>query len=111
MTAGRRSTRFRTPSRRRPPSYYVFDVMTLNGRDVKSKTLEARRELLERNIPPKLDEPVRYMGAFDADLGDLVESVKAQGLEGLVAKRRSKGLPGLRPGAWMKLRINQGQSS
>ena len=71
-----------------PILYYVFDVMTLNGRDVKSKTLEARRELLERNIPPKLDEPVRYMGAFDADLGDLVESVKAQGLEGLVAKRR-----------------------
>jgi bifunctional non-homologous end joining protein LigD len=93
-----------------PILYYVFDVMTLNGRDVKSKTLEARRELLERNILPKLDEPVRYMGAFDADLRDLVESVKAQGLEGLVAKRRgSKYLPGLRPGAWMKLRINQGQ--
>ncbi|HEX2445784.1 MAG TPA: non-homologous end-joining DNA ligase [Vicinamibacterales bacterium] len=93
-----------------PILYYVFDVMTLNGRDVKSKTLEARRELLERNILPKLDEPIRYMGAFDADLRDLVESVKAQGLEGLVAKRRgSKYLPGLRPGAWMKLRINQGQ--
>jgi DNA ligase D-like protein (predicted ligase) len=93
-----------------PIFYYVFDVMILNGRDVRTKTLEARRQLLERNILPKLDEPVRYMGAFDAELRDLIASVKAQGLEGLVAKRRgSKYQPGLRSGAWMKMRINQGQ--
>jgi len=37
-------------------------------------------------------------------------SVKAQGLEGLVAKRRdSKYEPGLRSGAWQKMRVNQGQ--
>jgi bifunctional non-homologous end joining protein LigD len=41
---------------------------------------------------------------------DLVESVKAQGLEGLVAKRRdSKYEPGERSGAWQKMRVNQGQ--
>jgi bifunctional non-homologous end joining protein LigD len=39
-----------------------------------------------------------------------VASVKAQGLEGLVAKRRdSKYEPGLRSGAWMKMRVNAGQ--
>jgi bifunctional non-homologous end joining protein LigD len=36
--------------------------------------------------------------------------VKAQGLEGLIAKRRdSKYEPGERSGAWQKMRINQGQ--
>ena len=41
---------------------------------------------------------------------DLVRSVKAQGLEGLVAKRRdSKYEPGLRSGAWQKMRVNAGQ--
>ena len=36
--------------------------------------------------------------------------MKAQGLEGLVAKRRgSRYQPGLRSGAWMKMRINRGQ--
>jgi bifunctional non-homologous end joining protein LigD len=36
--------------------------------------------------------------------------VKAQRLEGLIAKRRdSRYEPGLRSGAWMKKRINQGQ--
>jgi DNA ligase D-like protein (predicted ligase) len=93
-----------------PIIYYVFDVMVLAGRDVKAQMLEARRELLERNVLPKLAEPVRYTGELEASLRDLIESVRAQRLEGLVAKRRdSRYEPGLRSGAWMKSRINQGQ--
>ncbi len=43
-------------------------------------------------------------------LQDLIASVKAQGLEGLVAKRRdSLYEPGLRLGAWQKMRVNRGQ--
>jgi bifunctional non-homologous end joining protein LigD len=93
-----------------PVVYYVFDVMVLAGRDVGSEPLEARRTLLERHVLPKLAEPVRYTGQLDASLQDLVLSVKTQGLEGLVAKRRnSRYEPGLRSGAWMKMRINRGQ--
>src|ERR1700733_9636324 len=41
---------------------------------------------------------------------DLIAAVKAQGFEGLVAKRRnSKYEPGQRSGAWRKMRVNQGQ--
>jgi hypothetical protein len=40
----------------------------------------------------------------------LIASVKAQGLEGLVAKRiDSRYEPGLRSGAWQKMRVNRGQ--
>jgi ATP-dependent DNA ligase len=93
-----------------PILYFVFDVMVFEGRDVKTETLDSRRELLEQRIVPKLAEPVRYVGTLDANLRDLVHSVKAQGLEGLVAKRRdSRYEAGLRSGAWMKMRINQGQ--
>jgi len=93
-----------------PIVYYVFDVMVLGGRDVTGETLEARRELLERSVIPKLAEPVRYMGELDARLRDLLHSVKTQGFEGLVAKRRdSRYEPGRRSGAWMKMRVNQGQ--
>ena len=43
-------------------------------------------------------------------LPDLIASVKAQGFEGLVAKRRdSRYEPGLRSGAWQKMRVNRGQ--
>ena len=93
-----------------PIVYYVFDVMILAGRDLKRETLGARRDLLERKVVPKLAEPVRYIGPLEAGLKDLIHSVKTQGLEGLVAKRRdSRYEPGLRSGAWMKMRINRGQ--
>ena len=93
-----------------PVVYYVFDVMVLAGRDVMRETLEARRELLEQKVLPKLSEPVRYSASLDAALPVLVQSVKAQGFEGLVAKRRNSVYePGLRTGAWMKMRVNRGQ--
>src|SRR4029450_5425766 len=90
--------------------YYAFDLLVLAGRDVRGEPLEARRELLEHRVLPKLTEPVQYLQELDATLRDLVASVKAQGLEGLVAKRRdSRCEPGLRSGAWQKMRVNQGQ--
>ncbi len=40
----------------------------------------------------------------------LIASVKAQGFEGLVAKRRNSAYePGLRSGAWQKMRVNRSQ--
>src|SRR4029078_8807170 len=89
---------------------FVFDVMVLAGRDVMREPLEMRRKLLERKILPKLSEPVRYAAPRDASLPVLIESVKAQGLEGLVAKRLdSRYEAGLRSGAWQKMRVNRGQ--
>ncbi|HKT79628.1 MAG TPA: non-homologous end-joining DNA ligase [Vicinamibacterales bacterium] len=93
-----------------PIIYFIFDMMVLSGRDLKNEPLEARRQLLERTVLPKLGEPVRYAGPIDASLRDLIHSVKSQGLEGLVAKRiGSRYEPGLRSGAWLKMRINHGQ--
>jgi bifunctional non-homologous end joining protein LigD len=92
-----------------PILYYLFDVMVLGGRSVKAETLETRRTLLERHVLPKLSEPARYTGELQVSLRDLIHSVKAQGLEGLVAKRRdSHHEPGRRSGAWMKMRVNRG---
>ena len=79
-----------------PLVYFVFDVMILGGRDVTGEPLTIRRELLETKVLPKLAEPVRYVGLLDAPLPTLIQSVKADGLEGLVAKRLdSRYEPGL----------------
>ena len=93
-----------------PVLYYVFDVMVLAGRDVKAEPLDARTALLARKVVPTLTEPVLHTGELHANLRVLIHSVKLQGLEGLVAKRRdSRYEPGLRSGAWMKMRINRAQ--
>jgi bifunctional non-homologous end joining protein LigD len=90
--------------------YFVFDVLILGGTDLRHETLETRQGLLQRRVLPKLCEPVRYAGPLDAGLSDLIASVKAEGLEGLVAKRRdSRYESGLRSGAWQKMRVNRGQ--
>ena len=93
-----------------PLFYYVFDVLILAGEDVTSEPLVRRRELLQTRVLSKLDEPIRESPILDASLPDLIRSVKAQGLEGIVAKRLdSRYEPGLRSGMWQKMRVNQGQ--
>jgi bifunctional non-homologous end joining protein LigD len=93
-----------------PILYYIFDLMILSGRNIMTEQLERRRDLLERRVLPTLVEPVRYVDALDAELPALIQSVREQRFEGLVAKRRdSRYEPGLRSGAWQKMRVNQGQ--
>ena len=84
--------------------------MLLAGKDVLGETLDSRRALLESKILPKLTEPIRYSPELPGSVADLLQSVKAQGLDGLIAKRRdSRYEPGQRSGAWRKMRVNQGQ--
>src|SRR5215831_19009773 len=93
-----------------PLHYIIFDVLILRGKDVMGEPLIKRRELLEKHVLPKMEEPIRYSPLLDGSLEDLIQSVKVQGLEGLVAKRRdSRYEPGMRSGAWRKMRVNRGQ--
>jgi bifunctional non-homologous end joining protein LigD len=93
-----------------PIFYYAFDVLILRSRDVRFEALETRRELLRTKALSKLHDPIRYSPSLDANLPDLIRSVREQGLEGLVAKRRSSVYEsGQRSGAWLKMRVNRGQ--
>ena len=93
-----------------PLYLYVFDLMVVAGKDVMAQQLDARRDLLRRLVLSKLADPIRDSPELAASLPDLIASVQAQGLEGLVAKRRnSRYEPGQRTGAWQKMRVNRGQ--
>src|SRR5206468_10065599 len=85
-------------------------LLVLNGANVMAEQLTRRRALLTEFVLPKLEAPVRFSPELDAQLPDLIRSIKEQGLEGLVAKRRASAYePGQRSGAWQKMRVNQGQ--
>ena len=87
-------------SSKTPLIYYAFDVMVLAGEDVMGESLETRRRLLEDRVLSKLDEPIRFSPGLDAKLPARIQSVKAQGFDGLVAKnRKSRYEPGQRSGA------------
>jgi bifunctional non-homologous end joining protein LigD len=82
----------------------------LHGREVMGEPLVKRRKLIEKHVLPTLADPIRYSPILEASLPDLIRSVKAQGLEGLVAKRRNSSYePAVRSGAWQKMRVNRGQ--
>lgn len=91
--------------------YYVFDLMVFAGKDVTNESFTARRDLLQSRVLTKLDEPIRESPQLEASLPALIRSVKANALEGLVAKRRdSRYEPGQRSGAWQKMRVNREQA-
>jgi bifunctional non-homologous end joining protein LigD len=93
-----------------PLHFFIFDVLILMGKNVMNEPLVRRRELIEEHVLPTLADPIRYSPILDAPLEALIRSVKDQGLEGLIAKRRgSKYEPGERSGAWQKMRINRSQ--
>jgi len=90
--------------------YYVFDVLVFAGRDMMLEPLSVRRNFLWRRIIPMLGEPIRHCPELNASLPDVVQSVRAAGLEGVVAKSLDSVYePGARSGAWRKMRINRGQ--
>jgi DNA ligase D-like protein (predicted ligase) len=87
---------------------YVFDLLIFRGKDQTQQPLEKRRELLRTKVIPRLPGTIRYSETLQASPAELIEAVREQGFEGIVAKRRdSLYEPGKRSGAWQKMRVLQ----
>ena len=86
-----------------PVVYAIFDLLYLDGRSLMGLTYDERRaELAALGLSgPAWRVPVAHAG----DGRELWEATGAQGLEGIVAKRRdSRYEPGRRTGAWVKVK-------
>jgi bifunctional non-homologous end joining protein LigD len=85
-----------------PLLFYAFDLLQLEGRDLKGLPLITRKTILEKLLPPELPR-LRNSGGIDASTEAVVSAMKARGLEGLVAKLKdSKYQPGRRSKSWIK---------
>jgi bifunctional non-homologous end joining protein LigD len=71
-----------------PLVFFAFDLLMLRGKNMMMEPLSKRREVLREKVLARLEEPIRFPPDLDASLLDLIVSIKAQGFEGLVAKRR-----------------------
>jgi ATP-dependent DNA ligase len=88
---------------------YAFDLLMLQGKDVRSWPLDDRRGHL-REIVQQLPDTIRYSETFNVPLAELVRAVRKHQLEGIVAKRAgSQYRSGERYGDWLKWRANRGQ--
>jgi bifunctional non-homologous end joining protein LigD len=84
--------------------YHVFDVLWLNGRDVTSLPLDARRELLGE-IPFQL--PVERVRPLKGDAP--WERACRDGWEGVIAKRRDSLYEHRRSKHWLKMKCEASQ--
>jgi bifunctional non-homologous end joining protein LigD len=83
-------------------------LLTLQGKDLTKEPLYRRREILRIKVMPRLQDSIRYSETLEASPADLIEAVREQGFEGIVAKRRNSLYePGKRSGAWRKMRVHQ----
>lgn len=89
--------------------YVVFDLLWLDGEDLRERPLEERRDLLESllaNVDPPVQISERLAGSLDAALVE----VRRRGLEGVIAKRRrSPYRSGVRHPDWSKVKVLVGQ--
>ena len=84
--------------------YYVFDLLNLEGRNLKHLPLEQRRQFLE-TIVAEAEVPIRLSRSLDGDPEDLVEQASANNIEGIIAKRRQSIYePDRRSGSWLKVK-------
>ena len=68
-------------------AYAAFDLLWLNGRDLRSQPLTRRKKSLERLIPTSAG-PLNRMPCFEKDGRELFEAACRLELEGIVAKRK-----------------------
>lgn len=89
--------------------YYVFDVLWLDGKDLREIPLNERKEIL-RKIIPDGHGIIRLSETFDAKGTEVYESARRMGLEGIIAKKTdSLYHSGARTTDWLKIKVNQRQ--
>lgn len=84
---------------------YLFDLLWLNGRDLRFQPLRERRVAL-RKLLPKAPGVLRFSDSLPGTANQVVTAVSGLGLEGVIAKRQDSVYEaGERSGAWLKLKL------
>jgi bifunctional non-homologous end joining protein LigD len=99
----------RMPGQQPPICYYLFDILNLDGKDLKNLPLHERKEILQKILPEDHDL-IRISDHLGGRPEQLWTEVCHRGLEGLIGKlRNSKYEPGKRSGAWIKVKCTAAQ--
>jgi bifunctional non-homologous end joining protein LigD len=87
-----------------PVVYFVFDLLYLDGYDLRGAALADRRALLEKVVTP--GGVLRISEVFPADAGEaLLEAARENGLEGVMAKRAAGVYEPRRSSDWQKIKL------
>ncbi len=95
-----------------PVIYYAFDLLYLDGFDLRRVALEQRKQLLQERIVvsgARENGPIHFSDHYAEKGLALFAAAKQRGLEGIVAKKRSSAYQEKRSTDWFKIKITQRQ--
>lgn len=88
-----------------PVKYIVFDILALDGEDLRRRTLAERKNILKNNL--KQNQTIAITDDFK-DGEKLISLMKKKGWEGIVSKKiDSYYFPGKHHHVWLKTKINK----
>lgn len=86
--------------------YYVFDLLWLDGIDLQKEPLVVRQEALKSLVPE--GGVIRFSDSIDECGVEFYEAAKQNGLEGIIAKRKSAPYRGAsRSKDWFKIKVEE----
>ncbi|WP_223690867.1 ATP-dependent DNA ligase [Leifsonia poae] len=95
---------------RAPAHYLVFDLLELDGEDLREHDYDTRRTELAAVLAPPKGHAVQVPPAFDGDLRHAIDSSRELGLEGVMAKQRDGTYAaGRRSRTWIKIKHHRMQ--
>jgi bifunctional non-homologous end joining protein LigD len=86
-----------------PVLYYAFDLLYLDGYDLRKLPLEDRKKKLASILVT--GDAVRYSDHYEKKGKALFEMARAKGLEGILAKKRDSIYQERRATEWLKIKI------
>jgi bifunctional non-homologous end joining protein LigD len=90
--------------------YYVFDILWLDGKDLRELPLLERKEILQQIMPE--NEAIRYSDHVEEKGTEFFKLAEEEGLEGIMAKRSdSTYLANNRSSSWLKIKTSMRQEA
>ena len=87
-------------------TYFAFDVLHLNGHNLRNLDLAQRRRILESLFEGIKSGPLRLSEALEGGGDVIFEKACGLGAEGIISKLASAKYNSGRSGAWLKLKCN-----
>lgn len=92
--------------------YVVFDVLEINGSDVRFMPLEQRKKLLEKLLSNYQQKEIELVKVSKLTGNEFLEEARKKGWEGIMAKdNESAYASGTRSSSWQKVKIQASQEA
>ncbi|PYX89304.1 MAG: DNA ligase D [Acidobacteria bacterium] len=90
-------------ARTQPVNFFVFDLLYLNGYDLRQTLLAERKRLLQAVLKP--NSVIRYSEHYAGSGRSLLQFAREHQMEGVVAKHAASHYESKRSAAWQKIKI------